>query len=183
MFWNVYFLNSISLNRERAYLLNHAAFHLLRWGFVWSWLSSKYFQAKALVTYGMIVLVMLGKAKIGNIYFGTTESVFVIKIYCLYFFIMSAISFWQGWQWQWWRWWHDNDNGYEKDDDDDDGPGGIFWPKTHSDTHLEHPRKSGSRDMSVWSWFSGAIKFYIVIFGSVQVPCTRLDYSRGLTAV
>ena len=120
MFWNVYFLNSISLNRERAYLLNHAAFHLLRWGFVWSWLSSKYFQAKALVTYGMIVLVMLGKAKIGNILFGTTESVFVIKIYCLYFFIMSAISFWQAWQWQWWRWWHDNDNGYEKDDDDDD---------------------------------------------------------------
>ena len=41
-------------------------------------------------------------------------------IYCLYFFIMSAISFWQGWQWQWWRWWHDNDNGYEKDGDDDD---------------------------------------------------------------
>ena len=21
------------------------------------------------------------------------------------------------------------------------GPGGIFWPKTHSDTHLEHPEK------------------------------------------
>ena len=44
-------------------------------------------------------------------------------MYCLYFFIMSAIIFWQGWrgwQWQWWIWWHDNDNGYEKDDDDDD---------------------------------------------------------------
>ena len=68
----------------------------------------------------MIVLVMLGKAKIGNILFETAESVFVNQIYGLYFFIMSAISFWQGWQWQWWRWWHDNDNGYEKDDDDDD---------------------------------------------------------------
>ena len=39
----------------------------------------------------MIVLVMLGKAKIGNTLFETTESVFVNKVCCLYFFIMSAI--------------------------------------------------------------------------------------------
>ena len=89
---------------------------------MWSWLSSKYFQAKALVTFGMIVLVMLEKAKNGNTLFETTESVFVNKIYCLYFFIISAIFLWQGWQWQCGRWWHDyhNDNGYEKDQDEDD---------------------------------------------------------------
>ena len=54
-------------------------------------MPSKYFQAKALVTFGMIVLVMLGKAKIGNTLFETTESVFVNKIYYLYFCIISAI--------------------------------------------------------------------------------------------
>ena len=43
-----------------------------------------------MVTFRMIVLVMLGKEKIGNILFETIESVFVNKIYCLFFFIMSA---------------------------------------------------------------------------------------------
>ena len=51
--------------------------------------SSKYFQAKALVTFGMIVLVMLGKVKMGNILFETTESVFVNYMY--FFITISAI--------------------------------------------------------------------------------------------
>ena len=48
--------------------------------------SSKYFQAKALVTFGMIVLVIV---KMGNILFETTESVFVNYVY--FFIIISAI--------------------------------------------------------------------------------------------
>ena len=48
-------------------------------------------------------------------------------------------------------------------------------------------RGSGSffrfRDMAVWSWFSCAIKFYIVIFRLCSSALYSTWYSRGLTAV
>ena len=48
-------------------------------------------------------------------------------------------------------------------------------------------RSSGSffrfRDMAVWSWFSCAIKFYIVIFRLCSSALYSTWYSRGLTAV
>ena len=39
------------------------------------------------------------------------------------------------------------------------------------------------RDMAVWSWFSCAIKFYIVIFRLCSSALYSTWYSRGLTAV
>ena len=48
-------------------------------------------------------------------------------------------------------------------------------------------RSSGSffrfQDMAVWSWFSCAIKFYIVIFRLCSSALYSTWYSRGLTAV